>query len=57
MYFSLLLFAPSYAMLAASFEWSVFNINNGQWSEMVERDVCVVGGGASGVHAAIFLKV
>ncbi|ETS80592.1 hypothetical protein PFICI_08121 [Pestalotiopsis fici W106-1] len=35
--------------------WSVFDINYDQWSEVVERDVCVVGGGASGVHAAVSL--
>lgn len=34
--------------------WSVIDINRDE-SEVVERDVCVVGGGASGVHAAVSL--
>ncbi|KAF4631707.1 hypothetical protein G7Y89_g6422 [Cudoniella acicularis] len=41
--------------LAASYGWSVIDINNGEWSETIERDVCIVGGGASGVHAAVSL--
>lgn len=45
----------SYIKLAVSHDWSVININNGQWSETIERDVCIVGGGASGVHAAVSL--
>ncbi|KAI0502856.1 FAD/NAD(P)-binding domain-containing protein [Xylaria bambusicola] len=36
-------------------QWGVFENNEGQWSEVVERDVCIVGGGASGVHAAVSL--
>ncbi|KAI0964707.1 FAD/NAD(P)-binding domain-containing protein [Xylaria arbuscula] len=33
--------------------WSVLDINYGQWSEVIERDVCIIGGGASGVHTAV----
>jgi hypothetical protein len=40
---------------AAYNPWSVININAGEWSEVVERDVCIIGGGASGVHAAVSL--
>ncbi|KAK9781734.1 putative Amine oxidase domain-containing protein [Seiridium cardinale] len=43
------------ARLVASYAWSVIDINNGEWSETVKRDVCIVGGGASGVHAAVSL--
>lgn len=43
------------AGLARASGWTVMDINYGQWSEVVERDVCVVGGGASGVHAAVGL--
>ncbi|KAJ3575845.1 hypothetical protein NPX13_g3888 [Xylaria arbuscula] len=35
--------------------WGVIDINRGEWSEVIERDVCIVGGGASGVHAAVSL--
>lgn len=45
----------TYIKLAVSHGWSVIDINNGEWSETVERDVCIVGGGASGVHAAVSL--
>lgn len=45
----------AYAELAASEGWSLFNINDRQGSEMIERYVCVIGGGASGVYAAISL--
>jgi len=44
-----------YVQLAASFSWSIIDINYGEWSEVRERDVCIVGGGASGVHAAVSL--
>lgn len=37
-------------------KWSVFGINNNQWNEVVERDVCIIGGGSSGVNAAVTLK-
>ncbi|KAI3317918.1 hypothetical protein HD806DRAFT_355619 [Xylariaceae sp. AK1471] len=37
------------------YQWGIFEDNNGQWSEVIERDVCIVGGGASGVHAAVSL--
>ncbi|KAH8688018.1 hypothetical protein BGZ60DRAFT_363995 [Tricladium varicosporioides] len=42
-------------LAAASYVWSVIDINNGEWSEILDRDVCIVGGGASGVHAAVSL--
>lgn len=45
----------SYVELAASRDWSLFDTNDGQWSEVIERDVCIIGGGASGVHAAVSL--
>lgn len=41
---------------AKSHDWGILDNNNGQWSEVVQRDVCVVGGGSSGVHAAVSLK-
>ncbi|KAF3764426.1 hypothetical protein M406DRAFT_71032 [Cryphonectria parasitica EP155] len=34
--------------------WSIIDINRNQ-SEVVKRDVCIVGGGASGAHAAVSL--
>ncbi|KAI0481791.1 hypothetical protein F4859DRAFT_476011 [Xylaria cf. heliscus] len=53
---SLLLVALLRFVLADhSYHWDVINNNHGQWSELVERDVCIVGGGASGVHAAVSL--
>ena len=36
--------------------WTTWDINAGQWSEVVRRDVCIIGGGSSGVHAAVQLK-
>ncbi|CAG9998325.1 unnamed protein product [Clonostachys byssicola] len=43
------------ALLASAKNWSIIEINDGQWSDVLERDVCVIGGGASGVHAAVSL--
>ncbi|KAI6081920.1 hypothetical protein F4821DRAFT_248359 [Hypoxylon rubiginosum] len=43
------------ASLASARGWSTIEINDGQWSEVIERDVCVIGGGASGTHAAVSL--
>lgn len=37
-------------------EWTTWGINAGQWSEVVTRDVCIIGGGGSGAHAAVLLK-
>lgn len=37
-------------------KWSIIENMNEQWSEVIERDVCIVGGGASGAHAAVSLK-
>lgn len=34
---------------------STFEVNNNQWSETISRDVCIVGGGAGGVNAAVTL--
>lgn len=34
---------------------SVIDNYEGQYGEVVQRDVCVIGGGASGVHAAVSL--
>lgn len=42
--------------LVVSQEWSVFDNYNDEWSETIERDVCIIGGGASGVHAAVSLQ-
>jgi hypothetical protein len=35
--------------------WTTFDINQGEWSEIIQRDVCVIGGGAAGTHAAVSL--
>lgn len=54
---ALLVAVLGYAQSAAAAynPWSVLSINAGEWSEVVERDVCIIGGGASGVHAAVSL--
>lgn len=52
---SLLLSTLGYASLAASLDWTAIGINSDQWGDVIERDVCVVGGGASGIHAAVSL--
>ena len=36
-------------------EWTTWGINAGQWSKVVTRDVCIIGGGGSGAHAAVLL--
>ena len=42
---------------ASSYQYaSVIDNYKGQYGEIIQRDVCVVGGGASGVHAAVSLK-
>ncbi|CEJ88200.1 hypothetical protein VHEMI04641 [[Torrubiella] hemipterigena] len=48
--------ALSLGSVAAAYDWSTFAINNNEWHETIERDVCIVGGGSSGVHAAVQLK-
>ncbi|KAK4185245.1 hypothetical protein QBC35DRAFT_389896 [Podospora australis] len=35
---------------------SVIDNYKGQYGDVVRRDVCIIGGGASGVHAAVSLK-
>ncbi|KAJ8115798.1 hypothetical protein ONZ43_g4588 [Nemania bipapillata] len=35
--------------------WGAINIYDSQWGEAIERDVCVVGGGSSGVQGAVSL--
>lgn len=45
----------SFAHATNQYQWGIFENNDGQWSEVIERDVCIVGGGASGVHAAVSL--
>lgn len=40
----------------SSQEWSIFDNYNNEWSETIERDVCIIGGGASGIHAAVSLQ-
>ncbi|KAH6623219.1 hypothetical protein F5144DRAFT_615060 [Chaetomium tenue] len=49
--------AAQTAASKASYRYaSVTDNYKGQYGEVVERDVCVIGGGASGVHAAVSLK-
>lgn len=43
------------AQLSSSRAWTTWDINDDQWSEVVTRDVCIVGGGSSGAHAAVKL--
>lgn len=51
----LLLFAVlAQPLRVASHSWSVMDINRDQ-SEVIERGVCIVSGGASGAHAAVSL--
>ncbi|OTA63777.1 hypothetical protein K449DRAFT_421857 [Hypoxylon sp. EC38] len=50
-----LMFLISYIGLSKSHGWSAFDINDGQWAQVIEKDVCIVGGGSSGVHAAVSL--
>ncbi|KAI1207431.1 uncharacterized protein F4807DRAFT_177693 [Annulohypoxylon truncatum] len=45
----------SYIGLSRSHDWSTFDIMDGQWAQVIEKDVCIVGGGSSGVHAAVSL--
>ncbi|KAI1207928.1 uncharacterized protein F4807DRAFT_433758 [Annulohypoxylon truncatum] len=53
---SILLFALlSHVHATDLHSWGIFDNNFGEWSEVIERDVCIVGGGASGVHAAVSL--
>ncbi|RYP70060.1 hypothetical protein DL769_005106 [Monosporascus sp. CRB-8-3] len=55
MHLLLLLGVLSHAKLVTSQGWSLFDINHGEWSEVIERDICIIGGGSSGVHAAVSL--
>lgn len=43
------------AQSASQYGWSILDYDNNQWSLELERDVCVIGGGASGIHAAVRL--
>lgn len=56
MQLAFLLSVLAYARLATSFDWSVFGTKTPERSGTIERDVCIIGGGASGVHAAVSLS-
>ncbi|EAQ83425.1 hypothetical protein CHGG_09829 [Chaetomium globosum CBS 148.51] len=50
-------YAAQTAASKASYRYaSVADNYKGQYGEVIQRDVCVIGGGASGVHAAVSLK-
>ncbi|KAI0423707.1 hypothetical protein F5Y09DRAFT_354936 [Xylaria sp. FL1042] len=55
MFFAFLAGFVHYANAISLHSWGINDINSGEWSEVIERDVCVVGGGVSGVHAAVSL--
>ncbi|CAG8983458.1 hypothetical protein HYALB_00000627 [Hymenoscyphus albidus] len=55
MYFALLFSFLAFANFATPQSWSIFDSYNQEWSS-IHWDVCIVGGGSSGIYAAVSLK-